>query len=189
MSFHTLTKIFGFTDQSNIGMITWPSYQIAASFSSAYPHLFRKKGLCLIPYAIDQDPYFRLGRDVAKKLKCCCRGASSGGGQGPLLVALVDLRTERDHVELPVHDGADDMSALRIHDGIAIDELGVVELRSEVQSGGAIGQLLLCVLIMPAVIAVERREHVTVVERGIIDIRNHQVLQWGHRPAVMPDGA
>ena len=50
-------------------MITWPSYQIAASFSSAYPHLFRKKGLCLIPYAIDQDPYFRLGRDVAKKLK------------------------------------------------------------------------------------------------------------------------
>ena len=69
MSFHTLTKIFGFTDQSNIGMISWPSYQIAASFSSAYPHLFRKKGLCLIPYAIDQDPYFRLGRDVAKKLK------------------------------------------------------------------------------------------------------------------------
>ena len=50
-------------------MILWPSYQIAAGFSEAYPHLFRKKTLCLIPYAIDQDPYFRLSRDVAKKLK------------------------------------------------------------------------------------------------------------------------
>ena len=69
MSFHILTKVFGFTDQSNVGMVSWPSYQIAASFSCAYPHLFRKKSLCLIPYAIDQDPYFRLSRDIQKKLK------------------------------------------------------------------------------------------------------------------------
>ena len=69
MSFHTLTKVFGFTENSNIGMIEWPSYQIAASFSSSYPHLFKKKSLCLIPYAIDQDPYFRLSRDIARKLK------------------------------------------------------------------------------------------------------------------------
>ena len=69
ISFHTLTKIFGFNEQANVGMISWPSYQIGAAFSEAYPHLFKEKALCLIPYAIDQDPYFRLSRDVAKKLK------------------------------------------------------------------------------------------------------------------------
>ena len=69
ISFHSLVKIFGFNEQSNVGMIGWPSYQIGAAFSDVYPHLFRKKAYCLIPYAIDQDPYFRLSRDVAKKLK------------------------------------------------------------------------------------------------------------------------
>ena len=69
ISFKVLTKIFGFDEHANAGMIVWPSYQIAAAFSEAYPHLFKKKALCLIPYAIDQDPYFRLSRDVAKKLK------------------------------------------------------------------------------------------------------------------------
>ena len=69
INFKTLTKIFGFDEHANAGMILWPSYQIGAAFSEAYPHLFRKKTLCLIPYAIDQDPYFRLSRDVAKKLK------------------------------------------------------------------------------------------------------------------------
>jgi len=54
INFHTLTKIFGFDDHANVGMIGWPSYQIAAAFSEAYPHLFRKKTLCLIPYAIDK---------------------------------------------------------------------------------------------------------------------------------------
>lgn len=69
INFHSLKKIFGFDEGANVGMIGWPSYQIAAAFSQVYPHLFRKKTLCLIPYAIDQDPYFRLSRDVAKKLK------------------------------------------------------------------------------------------------------------------------
>ena len=69
INFHTLIKIFGFDEHANVGMIGWPSYQIGAAFSEVYPHLFRKKALCLIPYAIDQDPYFRLSRDVAKKLK------------------------------------------------------------------------------------------------------------------------
>jgi len=50
-------------------MIGWPSYQIGAAYSYVYPHLFLKKAYCLIAYAIDQDPYFRLSIDVAKKLK------------------------------------------------------------------------------------------------------------------------
>ena len=69
INFHSLKKIFGFEENANVGMIGWPSYQIAAGFSEGYPHLFKKQTLCLIPYAIDQDPYFRLSRDVAKKLK------------------------------------------------------------------------------------------------------------------------
>lgn len=43
INFHSLKKIFGFDESANVGMIGWPSYQIAAAFSQVYPHLFRKK--------------------------------------------------------------------------------------------------------------------------------------------------
>lgn len=52
--------IFGFNNQSNIGMIQYPALQII-------PTLF-EKNQCVIPCAIDQDPYFRLQRDIAKSL-------------------------------------------------------------------------------------------------------------------------
>jgi tryptophanyl-tRNA synthetase len=47
------------------------SIQAAPSFSNTFPQIFGPKGdiPCLIPCAIDQDPYFRLTRDVAAKLK------------------------------------------------------------------------------------------------------------------------
>lgn len=47
------------------------SIQAAPSFSNTFPQIFGPKGdiPCLIPCAIDQDPYFRLTRDVASKLK------------------------------------------------------------------------------------------------------------------------
>ncbi|CAL1540045.1 unnamed protein product [Lymnaea stagnalis] len=52
-------------------MIGFPAVQAAPSFSSAFPHIFNKRDdlPCLIPCAIDQDPYFKLARDVAPKLK------------------------------------------------------------------------------------------------------------------------
>lgn len=64
------TKIFGFTETSCIGQISFPAIQAAASFSSAFPHIFNYKENipCLIPCAIDQDPYFRMTRDVAPRL-------------------------------------------------------------------------------------------------------------------------
>ncbi|KAK6116943.1 hypothetical protein DH2020_049318 [Rehmannia glutinosa] len=42
----------------------------APSFPSSFPHLFSGKDSlrCLIPCAIDQDPYFRMTRDVAPRL-------------------------------------------------------------------------------------------------------------------------
>ncbi|CAA7026666.1 unnamed protein product [Microthlaspi erraticum] len=62
--------IFGFSGEDNIGKIAFPPVQAAPSFPSSFPHLF--PGMdnlrCLIPCAIDQDPYFRMARDVAPRL-------------------------------------------------------------------------------------------------------------------------
>lgn len=45
--------------------------QAAPSFSNSFPQIFGTKSdiPCLIPCAIDQDPYFRLTREVAPRLK------------------------------------------------------------------------------------------------------------------------
>ncbi|THH31549.1 hypothetical protein EUX98_g2640 [Antrodiella citrinella] len=62
---------FGFNDSDNIGKIHFASIQAAPSFSNSFPQIFGTQTNipCLIPCAIDQDPYFRLTRDVAAKLK------------------------------------------------------------------------------------------------------------------------
>jgi tryptophanyl-tRNA synthetase len=61
--------IFGFNEESTIAMWDWPFYQTAAAFYQAYPHIFGgRPAHCLIPFAIDQDPYFRMARDVAPKM-------------------------------------------------------------------------------------------------------------------------
>lgn len=63
-------KIFGFNDDASISMIDWPFYQTAAAYSLSYPNIFHDKPAhCLIPHAIDQDPYFRLARDLSGRLK------------------------------------------------------------------------------------------------------------------------
>lgn len=60
-------KVFGFDMRSNIGMVEFPARQIAAAFSSSYS--FLEPGMqCLIPCAVDQDPYFRLARDISNKI-------------------------------------------------------------------------------------------------------------------------
>lgn len=62
--------IFGFGDSDNIGKFAFPPVQAVPSFSSSFPHIFgsRTDIPCLIPCAIDQDPYFRMTRDVAPRL-------------------------------------------------------------------------------------------------------------------------
>lgn len=63
-------KIFGFEDSDNIGMMAFPAVQAAPSFSTTFPHIFGNNPdiQCLIPCAIDQDPYFRMTRDAAPRL-------------------------------------------------------------------------------------------------------------------------
>ncbi|KAJ7973594.1 Tryptophan--tRNA ligase, cytoplasmic [Quillaja saponaria] len=62
--------IFGFTGEDHIGKVSFPPVQAVPSFPSSFPHLFSgKENLrCLIPCAIDQDPYFRMTRDVAPRI-------------------------------------------------------------------------------------------------------------------------
>jgi tryptophanyl-tRNA synthetase len=63
--------IFGFQPFDNVGKLLYPAVQAALAFSNALPTIFglnRKNIWCLIPQAIDQDPYFRMARDVAPRL-------------------------------------------------------------------------------------------------------------------------
>jgi tryptophanyl-tRNA synthetase len=57
-TFSTAKAVFGFNNETNVGMIFYPSYQVVPTF-------FEKKR-CLIPNAIDQDPYWRIQRDIAE---------------------------------------------------------------------------------------------------------------------------
>ncbi|KAK7905060.1 hypothetical protein WMY93_017667 [Mugilogobius chulae] len=70
VTFNQVKGIFGFTDSDCIGKISFPAIQAAPSFSNSFPHIFgeRKDIQCLIPCAIDQDPYFRMTRDVAPRI-------------------------------------------------------------------------------------------------------------------------
>ncbi|XP_067119937.1 tryptophan--tRNA ligase, cytoplasmic [Centruroides vittatus] len=70
VTFNQVKGIFGFGDSDCIGKISFPAIQAAPSFSTSFPFIFngRKDINCLIPCAIDQDPYFRMTRDVAPKL-------------------------------------------------------------------------------------------------------------------------
>ncbi|XP_070559292.1 tryptophan--tRNA ligase, cytoplasmic-like [Ptychodera flava] len=70
VTFSQVRAIFGFNDSDSIGKISFPAIQAAPSFSNSFPQIFGGKTdiACLIPCAIDQDPYFRMTRDAAPKL-------------------------------------------------------------------------------------------------------------------------
>lgn len=60
INFSTAKAVFGFNNESNLGQFFYPAVQIV-------PTTFENKH-CLIPAGIDQDPYWRIQRDVAEKL-------------------------------------------------------------------------------------------------------------------------
>ncbi|CAH8519516.1 unnamed protein product [Schistosoma curassoni] len=73
VTYNQARAIFGFNDSDCIGKISFPAIQAAPSFAQSFPTVFEnlKKPEdvgCLIPCAIDQDPYFRMTRDVAPRL-------------------------------------------------------------------------------------------------------------------------
>lgn len=57
---------FGLSDQTNVGALFYTSMQAVPAF---LPSVLAKKEIpCLIPHAVDQDPHFRLTRDILPKL-------------------------------------------------------------------------------------------------------------------------
>jgi len=66
VTFSTAKAVFGFNNDSNIGLTFFPAMQAAPCF---FPSELEKRNVpILIPAAIDQDPYWRIARDVAPKL-------------------------------------------------------------------------------------------------------------------------
>jgi tryptophanyl-tRNA synthetase len=66
ITYSTAKAVFGFSNSSNIGMIGFPPVQGAPCF---LPSIIENKPTpVLIPAAIDQDPYWRVARDIAEKL-------------------------------------------------------------------------------------------------------------------------
>ncbi|XP_058129833.1 tryptophan--tRNA ligase, cytoplasmic [Anopheles ziemanni] len=69
VTFNQVKGIFGFGDSDVIGKIGFPAAQAAPAFSTTFPFIFGTDKLpVLIPCAIDQDPYFRMTRDVSPRL-------------------------------------------------------------------------------------------------------------------------
>src|SRR3989304_121899 len=66
VKYSTTQAVFGFENSNNIGEIFYTSIQAAPAF---LPTVQAKKSVpVLIPCGIDQDPHFRVARDVAPKL-------------------------------------------------------------------------------------------------------------------------
>ncbi len=66
ITFSTIKASFGFNDSNNIGSIFFTAMQTVPIF---LPNILRKERRpCLIPLGIDQDPHFRISRDVVEKL-------------------------------------------------------------------------------------------------------------------------
>lgn len=66
ITFSTAKAVFGFSSSTNIGMVGFPPIQAAPCF---LPSVIENKPTpVLIPAAIDQDPYWRITRDVAERM-------------------------------------------------------------------------------------------------------------------------
>jgi tryptophanyl-tRNA synthetase len=66
ITYSTAKATFGFQDSTNVGWIFWPAMQAVPCFIHA--KLTGENVPALIPAAIDQDPYWRVTRDIAQKL-------------------------------------------------------------------------------------------------------------------------
>jgi len=66
ITFSTTKAAFGFNNNTNIGSIFYTAMQAVPAI---LPSVIKKKKIpCLIPLAIDQDPHFRVARDIYPKL-------------------------------------------------------------------------------------------------------------------------
>jgi tryptophanyl-tRNA synthetase len=66
VTFSTIKAVFGLTDSDNIGIIWFPAIQATPCFIQSVRE--KRNVAVLIPAAIDQDPYWRMTRDIAERL-------------------------------------------------------------------------------------------------------------------------
>jgi tryptophanyl-tRNA synthetase len=66
LTFSTAKAVFGFTNETNVGSIFFTSMQSVPAFIESVKQ--NKNIPCLIPHGIDQDPHFRVSRDILPKL-------------------------------------------------------------------------------------------------------------------------
>jgi tryptophanyl-tRNA synthetase len=109
ITFSTARATFGFTNQTNIGAIFYTAMQAVLAF---LPSVLQGKNMpCLIPLAVDQDPHFRVTRDVIGKL-------------GYYKPAVIHAKF------LPALDGKEKMSASAPHTVInTVDDPATVEMK------------------------------------------------------------
>ena len=92
ITYSTARSTFGFQDSTNIGWVFWPAIQAAPCF--IHKKLTGENVPALIPAAIDQDPYWRVTRDIAQKLGYCkpaqihCRFLPGLGAGGKMSASL-----------------------------------------------------------------------------------------------------
>ena len=66
ITYSMVKSSFGLDDSANIGLIFYTSMQAVPAF---LPSVLKKKEIpCLIPHGVEQDPHFRLTRDILPKL-------------------------------------------------------------------------------------------------------------------------
>ncbi len=96
INFNTARAVFGFTGSTNIGLIFYPALQIVPTF-------FEKRR-CLIPAAIDQDPYWRIQRDLAESLGYYKTAAIHSKFMPPLTGLEGKMSTSRPETAIFLHD-------------------------------------------------------------------------------------
>ncbi len=66
ITFSTVKAVFGLKPENNIGTIFYTAMQ---SVPAVLPSILKEKNIpCLIPHAVDQDPHFKISRDIMPKL-------------------------------------------------------------------------------------------------------------------------
>lgn len=96
INFNTAKAVFGFTGSTNIGLIFYPALQVV-------PTLFEKRR-CLIPAAIDQDPYWRIQRDMAESLGYYKTAAIHSKFMPPLTGLEGKMSTSKPETAIFLHD-------------------------------------------------------------------------------------
>lgn len=96
ITFSTAKATFGFTNETNIGAIFYTAMQAVPAI---LPSILAGKNVpCLIPLGLDQDPHFRIARDVYPKLgfykpaliHCRFLPALGGAAQGKMSSSAED---------------------------------------------------------------------------------------------------